>query len=170
MPRYVALLRGVSPQNCSMPALRRSLEAAGFARVRTVLSSGNAVFDADEAPEAVLAQRVEAAQQAGLGRRFATIVRSVDALQALLAGDPFAPFGFPPQAKRVVSFLRAPRASRVPLPLTRGCATVACQVGAEAFTAYLPGEGPVFMQLIEQAFGVDVTTRTWDTVRKCAQA
>jgi hypothetical protein len=44
-------------------------------------------------------------------------------------------------------------------------------LGREVFTAYVPSDkGPVFMVLIEKAFGTDVTTRTWDTVRKCAGA
>lgn len=43
--------------------------------------------------------------------------------------------------------------------------------GREAYTAYLPGDkGPVFMNLIERAFGKEVTTRTLDTVAKCAAA
>ena len=43
--------------------------------------------------------------------------------------------------------------------------------GREVFTAYLPTDkGPVFMQLIERAFGTDVTTRTLDTVARCAAA
>ena len=43
--------------------------------------------------------------------------------------------------------------------------------GREVFTAYLKSDkGPVFMTLIEKAFGTDVTTRTWDTVKKCASA
>ncbi len=37
------------------------------------------------------------------------------------------------------------------------------------FSAYLPSpKGPVFMTLIEKTFGKEVTTRTWDTVRKLA--
>jgi uncharacterized protein (DUF1697 family) len=44
-------------------------------------------------------------------------------------------------------------------------------VGREVFTVYMPSEkGPVFMRLIEKAFGTNVTTRTWETVRKCAAA
>ena len=43
--------------------------------------------------------------------------------------------------------------------------------GREIFTAYVPSpRGPVFMALIEKTFGKDVTTRTWDTVKKCAAA
>jgi uncharacterized protein (DUF1697 family) len=44
MPRYVAFLRGVSPMNASMPALKRCFEATGFTDVRTLLSSGNVAF------------------------------------------------------------------------------------------------------------------------------
>lgn len=171
MPRYVALLRGVSPQNAAMPALQRAFEQGGFTRVRPLLSSGNVAFDADEAPDAELETRAEAAMQADLGRSFYTIVRSAAELQALLASDPYAGHGLPAEAKRVVSFLRQPRPPRVALPLTQGCATVIAQQGCEIFSAYLPtDEGPVFMKLIERAFGSDVTTRTWETVRKCAAA
>jgi hypothetical protein len=50
-------------------------------------------------------------------------------------------------------------------------ATVIRQEGADVLTAYLPGpDGPVFMRLIERAFGAEVTTRTWETLRKCAVA
>ena len=47
---------------------------------------------------------------------------------------------------------------------------VASVEGGEVFSAYLPGpRGPVFMSLIERTFGKQVTTRTWETVRKVAR-
>jgi hypothetical protein len=59
----------------------------------------------------------------------------------------------------------------VTLPLAADGAQVLAVHGREAFTAYVASDqGPVFMQLIQRAFGNDVTTRTWDTVRKCAAA
>jgi hypothetical protein len=71
----------------------------------------------------------------------------------------------------VVSFMRTERQSNVPLPLTADEASVLCCAGREALTAYVPNDkGPVFMQLIERAFGKDVTTRTWETVKKCSLA
>ena len=48
---------------------------------------------------------------------------------------------------------------------------ILASTGREVFTAYVPSpRGPVFMTLIEKTFGSEVTTRTWDTVRKCATA
>jgi len=38
-------------------------------------------------------------------------------------------------------------------------------------SAYVPSaDGPAFMRLLERVFGADITTRTLDTVRKCAWA
>ena len=54
MPRYIALLRGVSPMNCKMPELKAAFESAGFSNVKTLLSSGNVAFDARSAAEATL--------------------------------------------------------------------------------------------------------------------
>lgn len=171
MPRYVALLRGVSPMNARMPELKRCFEGAGFTQVKTVLASGNVVFDARKASDASLQQRCEKAMQAALGRSFVTIVRSVDFLQGLLAQDPYASFKVSPQAKRVVTFLRDVPAHKLALPIERDGARILCMTEREVFTAYLPSDkGPVFMTLIDRAFGTDITTRTWDTVRKCAHA
>ena len=171
MPRYVAFLRGVMPTNAKMPELKRCFEEAGFANVRTILASGNVVFDARSASEATLEKRAEAAMQASLGRSFYTIVRPADTLRALLESDPYSPFALAPNAKRVVSFLRAPGKAKFELPIESDGARVLCVIDREVFTAYLPSDkGPVFMTLIQKAFGADVTTRTWDTVAKCAVA
>lgn len=169
MPRYVAFLRGVSPLNAKMPELKSCFEVAGFTNVRTVLSSGNVVFDARAASNASLERKAEAAMENALGRTFYTIVRRVDSLLTLQTTDPYAAFVLPANAKRVVSFLREPRSSKLALPLELDGAHVLCAAGTEVFTAYVVSEnGPVFMKLIEKAFGTDVTTRTWETVKKCA--
>jgi len=169
MPRYVAFLRGVMPTNAKMPELKHSFEQAGFTNVRTILASGNVVFDARSATEASLERRAEAAMQASLGRSFYTIVRPADSLRALLDSDPYAAFSVPADAKRVVSFLREPRKTKLALPLESDGARVLSMIGREIFTAYVKSEkGPVFMTLIQKAFGDDVTTRTWETVGKCA--
>jgi uncharacterized protein (DUF1697 family) len=171
MPRYVAFLRGVSPANAKMPALKRCFEAAGFTEVKTVLSSGNVVFDARKASEATLKQKAEAAMARQLGRTFYTTVRPVDVLRQLLESDPYAAFTVPENAKRVITFLREPPTPKRSLPIEVDGARVLTIKGREVFTAYVPSpKGPVFMTLIEKTFGTNVTTRTWETVRKCAAA
>ncbi|HUP51579.1 MAG TPA: DUF1697 domain-containing protein [Longimicrobiales bacterium] len=170
MPRYAAFLRGVSPMNAKMAELKRAFELAGFTDVRTVLSSGNVVFDVRAASEDTLVGKAETAMEEHLGRSFATIVRPLDALHEMLATDPYAPFDVDPNAKRVVTFLREKPAKTVSLPAERDGARILCVHGREAFTAYVRSpKGPVFMALIEETFGKDVTTRTWDSVAKVAK-
>ncbi|HUQ07177.1 MAG TPA: DUF1697 domain-containing protein, partial [Kofleriaceae bacterium] len=163
--RYAALLRGVSPMNAKMPELRAAFEAAGFANVKTVLASGNVVFDAPaKATDEALAKQCEAAMEEALGKAFPTIVRSVEALQTILDDDPYASFRVARDAKRVVTFMRrAPEAGRA-LPVELHGARILCVRDREVYTAYVPSpRGAVFMTLIEKTFGKDVTTRTWDT-------
>jgi len=171
MPRYAALLRGVSPMNAKMPELKGAFEAAGFTDVKTLLSSGNVAFTARAASEAALERRAEAAMLERLGQAFLTFVRSMDALRDVVASDPYRSFRLGPKAKRIVTFLCAKPPSTLRLPIERDGARILVIKGREVFGAYLPTpKGPVFMALIEKTFGKDVTTRTWDTVAKVARA
>lgn len=170
MLRYAALLRGVMPMNAKMPDLRRAFEAAGFLDVKTVLSSGNVVFNTRAAPVAALQRRAEVAMERQLGRAFLTIVRSIDALQELLDSDPYRSFRLAADAKRIVTFLRETPERKITLPGEFHGARILAVRGSEAFSAYVrTPKGPVFMTLIEQTFGKDQTTRTWDTIAKIAR-
>lgn len=171
MPRYVAFLRGVSPMNAKMPEVKRAFENAGFTNVRTVLSSGNVVFDSPAKSEKTLAQQAEQAMQKHLDRTFMTIVRSTKALQDLIDADPYGEFRLPAKSKHVVTFLRAAPTAKLSLPIKLGDARVLALRGQEVLTSYVPHAGsPVFMRLIEKTFGTEITTRTLATVKKCAAA
>jgi uncharacterized protein (DUF1697 family) len=67
MRRFAAFLRGVNPMNCKMPELAKALASAGFTEVKTVLSSGNVVFNAAGA-ERSIQRKAEAAMQDHLGK------------------------------------------------------------------------------------------------------
>lgn len=171
MPRYAAFLRGVSPMNAKMPELKKAFEAAGFTDVRTVLSSGNVVFNSRNASETALERAAEAAMGKRLGQAFLTIVRPVDMLRDMLGTDPYHQFQVDPSAKRIVTFLRVPPGANLELPVEQHGARLLTVIGREVYSAYLPTpKGPVFMTLIERAFGKEVTTRTWDTLGKVARA
>ncbi len=106
-----------------------------------------------------------------LGRTFYTIVRSQDALQKMIDRDPFAAFEMPPGAKCVVTLARKLPKLTQSLPVERDGAVVLFAGDQEGFSAYVPGpRGPVFMELIKATFGLEVTTRTWETMKKCVRA
>jgi uncharacterized protein (DUF1697 family) len=171
MPRYVAFLRGVSPMNAKMPELKRAFESAGFTNVKTVLSSGNVVFDARSKSDASIARKAEAAMSKQLDRTFLTIVRPVSMLCELIEEDPHAAFRLQEKAKRIVTFLREPLGAKLKLPIEVDGARILAVRGREVLSAYIPREtDPAFMRLLEKTFGTDITTRTLDTVKKCAAA
>ncbi|MGW0175700.1 DUF1697 domain-containing protein [Rhodococcus sp. NPDC003322] len=63
MTRYVALLRGVNVGgiNIKMADLSDTISGAGFAKVKTVLASGNVLFDSDRTDAAGIKSDIEAA-------------------------------------------------------------------------------------------------------------
>jgi uncharacterized protein (DUF1697 family) len=171
MPRYAALLRGVSPMNAKMPELVRAFEAAGFSEVKTILASGNVNFSSRASSTQKLQTRAEAGMEKTLGKSFMTIVRQLSELEALLASDPYTSFALPAQSKRVVTFLRAAPEPNLRLLVSLGEARIHCVRGGAALGSYVRSdEGPVFMRLIEKTLGKQVSTRTWETVGKIVKA
>ena len=154
--------------NAKMPELKRAFEAAGFADVKTVLGTGNVVFDAKKSELAALAKKCEAAMQKELGKSFFTLVRSIDELAKLLGSNPLSAFRLEPGSKRVITFLSERPKPAPKLPIELHDARILAVRSDAVFSAYVPGpKGPVFMGLLERTFGKRITTRTWETVSKC---
>lgn len=157
--------------NAKMPELKACFEAAGFSDVRTLLSSGNVVFNSRSTSLETLELWAESAMQAHLGRGFDTFVRPVESLRKLVKSEPFAEFELPSSAKPVVTFLRRPIELSLDLPIVRHDASILKVTGSEVLSVYVPGpKGPIFMALLERTFGKNITTRTLETVRKCVAA
>src|SRR2546423_14147605 len=119
MPRYAALLRGVSPMNAKMPELQAAFESAGFTDVKTLLSSGNVAFTARAASETALERRAEAAMLERLGQAVLTFLRPIEALRDVLATDAYRSIRLDPKAKRIVTVLHAKAPSTPLLPTAR---------------------------------------------------
>ena len=157
--------------NLKMPVLQAALEETGFSEVKTLLSSGNAVFSGRRATDVAIEKKVVSAIEANTGKKFGVIVRSIEELQALVDAEPYGPFRLPAGSKKVVTFLRAAPEKKLKLPPALDGAQIWTVRGRDALSSYVQNDkGPVFMTLIEKTFGKDVTTRTWDTVQKVIRA
>jgi len=89
--RWALLLRGVNVGGRSrlpMEALRAALVEAGAEAPRTLIQSGNAVFDHEQTQAAPLAARISAAVEARAGFAPATMALEVEALAAILSAPP----------------------------------------------------------------------------------
>jgi uncharacterized protein (DUF1697 family) len=89
MTRYAAFLRGVNlgKRTVKSAELRAAFEEMGFSEVKTLLASGNVLFDAK--PGKALKDKIEAGLKAQFGFEVGTVLRSVDELQAMIKTDPF---------------------------------------------------------------------------------
>ena len=88
--RYVALFRGINvgkAKRIAMADLRALLESLGYTRVRTLLNSGNAVFDGPKAVTTKHAQRIQAAVLAELSVDALVIVKSAADIDAAIDGN-----------------------------------------------------------------------------------
>ena len=92
MSRYAAFLGSVNVggNKVTMAALREAMTAAGFARVATVVASGNVLFAHDAAPDDALAARIAALVEARFGFRTFAAVRDRDAVARAIEDNPFA--------------------------------------------------------------------------------
>jgi uncharacterized protein (DUF1697 family) len=88
---YIALLRGIGPGNPNMrnDKLRSAFEALGYENVRSVISSGNIIFETFEADSTKLEADIEAGLLSQLGIHSPAIVRTKEAMQKFLARRPF---------------------------------------------------------------------------------
>ena len=88
MTRYAAFLRGVNlgKRTVKSAELKSAFEAMGFTEVKTLLASGNVLFDAK--PSKGLKAKIEAGLKEQFGFAIGTVLRSVDELEAMVASDP----------------------------------------------------------------------------------
>ncbi len=87
--RYVAFLRGVNlgKRTVRSAELKAAIEDLGFSDVRTLLASGNVLFEAR--PSKGLKQKLELGLEEAFGFKIGVVLRSIDELKAMVAADPF---------------------------------------------------------------------------------
>lgn len=91
MTEYVALLRGINvgrAKRVPMADLRSLLESLGCSDVRTLLNSGNAIFQAPGSPTHELAAAIEAAIQERFGFPVAVLVHTAEELNIIITENP----------------------------------------------------------------------------------
>src|SRR5689334_3612583 len=105
---YVAWLRAVNigKRQVKMDALKQIFEGMKFKNVRTLIASGNVVFESDgKLSEEKLRALIEKTLEAKLGFDVTTMLRSVAELEALQKLDPFKGVTMDKETRIYVTFL-----------------------------------------------------------------
>lgn len=172
MPRYVALLRGIAPMNPNMrnDKLRGLFEKLGFENVRTVISSGNVIFESPSRSIKKLEETIEAALPEQLGFTSTTIIRSQAQIQKLVDQDPFRGMTHSQKSSLNVTFLKKKTRSDIKFPRKveeRDYELLGMYEGAICSVIDLTSaRTPDLMLWLEKQYGKEITTRTWKTVER----
>ena len=166
---HVALLRGVNVggnKRVPMAEWRALMEGLGCTHVRTLLNSGNAVFDA--APSAQWPARVRQALLDGLGVDVPVIVKTAAEMAAIAAGNPLLDVATDP-SRLIVAFTATAADLAGLAPLTALVqAPERLHIGAHAAYLWCANgilESKAGAALLGKA-GRTTTSRNWATVMK----
>jgi uncharacterized protein (DUF1697 family) len=172
---HLALLRAVNVGGraaVAMADLRAVAEAAGLSGARTLLRSGNLLFESAGPGPAALERRLEAALARQLGLKTDVFVRTAAEWGEVVARNPLRDAARRDPAHLVVMVLRdAPGAPAVrALQAAVQGPELARAHGRELYVAYPAGIGRsrLTAAVIERALGTRGTARNWNTVTKLA--
>jgi uncharacterized protein (DUF1697 family) len=176
MSRHVALLRAVNVvgnNRVGMADLRQMFEDIGFAGARTLILSGNVVFDGGRKSGASLEALLEKETASRLGLKVDVMVRSASELRAAIEKNPFVEEAKADPGHLLVMFMRtAPTAEAVTAlsAAIKGREEVKVAGGREAYVTYPDGIGrsKLTTLLLERSLGSRGTGRNWNTVLKLA--
>ncbi|MGN6153475.1 MAG: DUF1697 domain-containing protein [Lysobacteraceae bacterium] len=170
MATHVALFRGINvgkAKRIAMAELKALFEELGYADVRTLLNSGNVVFDAGRGIPVSHAKRIAAAVQDRTGVSSNTLVLPASALDSIVAEHPFGAEADDPSRLLVGFYLDDDRAPF--MALAQAHPEAAFVVGAEACHLWCPDgilESRVAELLGGAKFRDRVTMRNRATVLK----
>jgi uncharacterized protein (DUF1697 family) len=178
MVRYVAFLRGINvggSKPVKMDLLRSAFEKYGYVNVKSVLASGNIVFDAAQTNLPVLELELQAVLKKTMSLDIKVMLRTQCALKNLAETNPFCTTKVTPETRLYVTFLaeKPSKSSIAEFSKSKSHYMVERVSDQEICCALVlaPGFGTTeLMKVLEKYFGKCITTRSWNTVEKCIAA
>ena len=166
MAVFIALLRGINVTGANQLPMKELVALCGdcgFAKSRTWIQSGNAIFESRLKEEAVQ-QKLEKALAAKMGKKIAVVVRTPAELRALLDSNPFPD---KERSKVLVAFLAGPMP---PDPLRGSIAPGGeeVRIGQREVVIYYP-DGVGRSKLKLPLDGVPTTARNMNTIAKLVE-
>ncbi len=172
MAKYVALIRGIGPGDPQKTneKLRGALQSLGLSNVQSVISSGNIVFETDEADVHTLEAVIEAAWPRLLGFTASTIVRSQTQLQKILDADPFSGVAHTEGSYQLITFLKRAAKPDFDVPY-QPPGKPYIVVGHADDVVFTTTDNTIIktsdvMTWLEKQFGKDITSRTPLTIQR----
>lgn len=170
---YVAFLRGINVgghHKAPMADLKETFKKMGLNPIKTVLNSGNILFEARDEPTASLEKSIETQLEKSFGFSIPVLVRTQASIQDIMAADPFKDISLHKDIRLYVTFTKDPTTAAIDLPKDSGNGH---------FQIIGTGDKVVYsvldvsktkttnaMEILGKTYGKDITTRNWNTLLK----
>ena len=157
-----------------MTDLRDAFTAAGCKNVRSLIASGNMLFEAPAGSVEALVRRIQGKLRALMGEEPGLFLRTMREMDRLVASAPFKKFEAKPRLKLSVAFLSQKPRQRPRVPLRSAPEALEVIVkNREAFIVSGKKKNGLYAfpnLFIEKQLGVSATSRNWSTIKKVVAA
>jgi uncharacterized protein (DUF1697 family) len=179
MNSFVAFLRGINVgghKRINMARLREACESLGLQNVRTLLASGNVLFESRKSDMPAMSKALEAEIKKAFELDVGVILCTRAELEKLAAADPFRGIPVTPRTRLFVTFLPKKPHSALKIPYVSPDGSFRILNVHDRAVCSVLTLGPQWaknlrqMDILEKVYGRRITTRSWSTVCKCCQS
>ena len=174
--RYLALLRGINVgghHKVPMADLRENFTAMGFNRIKTLLNSGNVVFEGKTEQEPNLEERISQYLANSFEFHISVLVRKMEEIHNVVVKNPFNGIQLHKDLRLYVTFLKESPKEEFPLPWTSQDGSFQMlEIKEKMIFSVLDvskSKTTDAMNILEKNFGKDITTRNWNTLVKVVE-
>lgn len=176
---YIAFLRGVNvgKRQVKMELLRLVMEKAGYTQVKTLLASGNVVFETSEKDVVKIKTDLEELYKKTFGFEISVLLQTGEEIASLIRQNPFKDIVVTKDTRLYVTFrpkdeeLRKEHTLNIPYVDDAKNFRILSVTENEICSVLVltPGHGTLqVMDILEKEYGKQVTTRNWNTIQKLA--
>lgn len=173
MITLIGFLRGINVgghHKVPMADLRNKLNELGCDNTRTLLNTGNFVFETKQTNIQDLEHKIEVSLSQFFGFPIPVILRNQKEISDLVDEDPFATVNLHENIRLYVSFLKNIAEIEFAIPYTSNDKTYQIiSIKNKTILSVLDlttSNTPKGMEDLEKLFGKNITTRNWNTIKK----
>jgi uncharacterized protein (DUF1697 family) len=172
--KYIALLRGINVGGnkiIKMQDLKKVFEDLEFKNVKSVLATGNIIFETSKQTPKTLEDTIEQALENEFKTNISVIIKNIDEINKLINSNPFKNIKIDKNTRLYVTFVKNTISSKLKLPYKSPNLdyTILNIVDNIVFSVLQLSENTKTtksMLILEKEFGKQITTRNWNTVLK----
>jgi len=170
MEKYIALLRGINlnGRNIKMIELKSLFETLGFSNIRTILSSGNILFDTKENEINSLTIKIEEALEKKFKHKVSIVLKRLTDIKKLIELNPFKEISVTSDTRLYITFTKIVLSNEILNKYKNIKDSKIINILEDTIVSVINITDKYnttdLMNFLDKEFGKEVTTRNWNTI------